>query len=94
MTSDEKREQLRELSGQETLIFLSEEHFDEAIVGVTLDGQVVYDRDGIIQQLIKVDKMEEEDALEHFDYNIWGSYIEDGPIFITQWYKEYENAPN
>lgn len=83
MTNEESRDQLRESSGHETLIFLSEEHFDEAIVGVTLDGQVVYDRDIILQQLIKVDEMDEEDALDHFCYNIWGSYIENGPIFIT-----------
>jgi hypothetical protein len=87
MTSDmqslELREHIRELSGHETLIFLSEEYFDEVIVGVTLEGQVVYDRDGIIRQLMRVEEMEEEDALDHFGYNVHGSHIEGGPIFIT-----------
>jgi hypothetical protein len=87
MTSDmqslELREHIREISGHETLIFLSEEYFDEVIVGVTLEGQVVYDRDGIIRQLMRVEEMEEEDALDHFDYNVHGSHIEGGPIFIT-----------
>ena len=87
MTSDmqslELREHIRELSGYETLIFLSEEYFDEVIVGVTLEGQVVYYRDGIIRQLMRVEEMEEEDALDHFYYNVQGSHIEGGPIFIT-----------
>jgi hypothetical protein len=32
---------------------------------------------------MRVEEMEEEDALDHFDYNVHGSHIEGGPIFIT-----------
>lgn len=80
---EESRENIREVTGHESLIFLREPHFDEAIVGVTLEGQVVYDRDTIIQQLINVDQLTEEDAWDHFDYNVHGTHIQDGPVFIN-----------
>lgn len=60
--------------------------FEEAIIGLDTSGEVfrvMYDIDAIISILIKRDKMTEEDALEHFNYNIQGSYVGEGtPIYV------------
>lgn len=83
MSSQEYREYLREVSGHETLIFLTEPHFDAAVIGVTLEGRVVYDEEVVRLQLMNVDGMDQEGATEYFDFNIAGAYVEGGPIFMS-----------
>jgi hypothetical protein len=60
--------------------------FEEAIIGLDTSGEVfriVYDIDTIIQILMDRDGMTEEDALEHFSYNIQGSYVGEGtPLYV------------
>lgn len=57
--------------------------FDEAIIGQTTKGLVVYNIATIIELLMERDGMTEEEALEFFDFNIDGSYMgEQTPIFI------------
>ena len=61
--------------------------FDEAIIGLDTTSaeifRVVYDIDKIIEILMERDEMTEEDALEHFSYNIQGSYVGEGtPIYV------------
>ena len=57
--------------------------YDEALVGVTTDGLAVYDNYKIISILMERDGMDEDEAIEFFDFNIAGSYIgEETPIFM------------
>ena len=61
--------------------------FDEAIIGLTRDiatssPRVCYDIALILEALI-LEGMTEEDAIEHFEYNISGAYVGPStPIFI------------
>ncbi len=43
--------------------------YEDAAVGVTLDGQVVYDYDAMIRVLQDRDGMTQEEAIEWIDYN-------------------------
>lgn len=57
--------------------------YDDAIIGQTTKGLVVYNIATIIELLMERDGMTEEEALEFFDFNIDGSYMGDQtPIFI------------
>ena len=60
--------------------------FEEAIIGLDASQEVVrvvYDIDAIISILMERDEMTEEDALEHFGYNIQGAYVGEGtPIYV------------
>ena len=57
--------------------------YDEALVGVTTDGLAVYDNYKIISILMERDGMDEDEAIEFFDFNIAGSYMgEETPIFM------------
>ena len=63
---------------------LTADGFDAAIVGITesFPIRVIYDQDTCIRVLI-ADGMSEEDALEHFTFNVAGGYVgEHTPIFI------------
>lgn len=60
--------------------------FDDAIVGI---GQqfnthfVVYDYDQVIQTLIDRDGMDEEGAIEYFEFNVVGAWVgEATPCFV------------
>jgi len=63
--------------------FLIADGFDEAIVGVNaLTLQIIYNIDKIIDILIS-EGMTEEEAREHFEFNVLGAYVgEQTPIFI------------
>ena len=61
------------------------EEFDRAVLGTSqrigMEDCKVYDVNEVL--LILMQDMSEEDALEHFDYNIAGSYVgETTPIFL------------
>ena len=52
--------------------------FDAAIMGTIWDGErtrVVYDTESILEILTVRDEMTYEEAVEHFDFNIAGSYM-------------------
>ena len=44
--------------------------FDEAAVGTTEDGRIVYDFDRMAEILCKRDEMSKEEAEEYLDYNV------------------------
>lgn len=56
--------------------------FDDCIVGyVSRQGQptiLLYSEDLIINSLMKNDGMDYDEAVEHFEFNIAGSYMGDG----------------
>lgn len=43
--------------------------FDECIVGVTIEGQVVYDVNKMIEQMMSQDGMDQDIAQEYFYFN-------------------------
>jgi hypothetical protein len=58
--------------------------YDSAIIGVSTDGIVVYDLEGIIKILMERDSMDYEEAQEFIDYNIVGAHIGDTtPILVN-----------
>jgi len=73
----------------EGLLFLSEREFDAAILGVAerigMSPIVAYDTAKILDILCERDGMEDDEALEFFEFNIAGAYVGDRtPIFIGQ----------
>ncbi len=65
---------------------LKADGFDAAIIGIDSKQRMVYSIEKILAILID-DDMNEEDALEHFYYNIAGSYVGDyTPIYIWEYH--------
>lgn len=89
---DEPAERLNireDLAGQwdTELLFLSEEEFDEAIIGVSErigdEPVVAYDTTKIVEILSR--SMTVDEAYEYFEFNILGAYVgKKTPIFITR----------
>tara|TARA_R110002051_G_C8587665_1_gene478287 strand:+ start:454 stop:723 length:270 start_codon:yes stop_codon:yes gene_type:complete len=64
---------------------LKADGFDDAILGIDSKQRMVYSIEKILEILQK-DDMSEEDALEHFYYNIEGSYVGDyTPLYIFEY---------
>lgn len=59
------------------------EVLDAAVLGVTLDGRVIYDGYLMVKLTVEADNMDEQDALEWLQHNVWqteyGNYP--GPVF-------------
>jgi hypothetical protein len=63
---------------------LKADGFDDAIIGIDSKQRMVYSIEKILQ-ILQDDDMTQEDALEHFYYNIDGSYVGDyTPIYIWE----------
>ena len=81
------RDELADEHGAD-LLFLSEDFFDAAIVGVTQGSQVVYDMDLMVDLFATNNECTEEEAMEYLDFNTWCAYVgELTPVFITKWDK-------
>ena len=61
-------EQIREELPEDSLV-LDNQSYDNSIIGVTLDGRVVYDYDLMIQELMADDNCSVEDAIDWIEYN-------------------------
>jgi len=73
------------------LLFLSEEEFDEAIIGVAErigeEPVVAYDTTKIVEVLSR--SMTVDEAYEYFEFNILGAYVGlKTPLFITTAFKQ------
>ena len=79
------RDALCDMGHEEAVIFDGPD-YDEAIVGVTDDGRVVYDYDAMVKILVDRDGMEELEALEFIEYNTIRAipYVENGPIVMSR----------
>lgn len=80
--------ELREEVAEANEDMLFADGFDAAIIGVVEGpGQLpvaLYDKDIIISILMKEDDMDEQSALDFFEYNILGAYMgENTPLFAT-----------
>ena len=78
-----KIDQIAEDNGDEEMLVA--DGLDPAIVGVTEASEpvVVYDYDKCIEVFRIIDKMDEEDAIEHMSFNVTGAYVgRRTPIFV------------
>jgi len=61
--------------------------FDQAIIGLCIEcspARVVYDKQKMVEILMKEDEMPEEDAIDFLEYNTWNAYVGEGtPIYVT-----------
>tara|TARA_R110000868_G_scaffold229989_3_gene483120 strand:- start:599 stop:859 length:261 start_codon:yes stop_codon:yes gene_type:complete len=79
--SSSKLQQILELYPDDT--FVIADGLDDAIIGVDDNNlKIVYDIDEVINILI-INGMDVDEAIEHYEYNIAGSYVgENTPSFI------------
>ena len=82
----EIQEGLSEIYGEGLMFLEPGWQFDRAIVGVAercaMEHVVVYDRYEIIEALIR-DGLDEEEAVEFYEFNILGAYAgERSPMYI------------
>jgi hypothetical protein len=69
--------------------FLKANGLDSAVIGVQVGEpmRLIYSVSKVIEHLITEDEMSLEDALEHFEFNIRGSYAgEQTPIWCDDMY--------
>jgi hypothetical protein len=69
--------------------FLKADGLDSAVIGVEIGEpmRLIYSVTKIIEILMNDDEMSMEDALEHFEFNIRGSYVgEQTPIWCDDMY--------
>jgi hypothetical protein len=68
--------------------FLKADGFDEAVIGVEIPSmRLIYSVIKVIETLITEEEMNLDDALEHFEFNIRGSYVgELTPIWCDDMY--------
>jgi hypothetical protein len=67
--------------------------FDEAIIGQVRgeeEDRAVYSYNKMVNILMERDGMEREGAIEYIEYNVLGSYIENGPIYVEEPGEELE----
>ena len=62
------RELLSEMGYEDSVVFESPD-FDDAIVGVSESGNVIYDYELMVKSLVENEGMSEIDAIEWIDYN-------------------------
>lgn len=63
--------------------FLKADGFDDAVIGYDMSFRLIYSTTKCIEILVE-EGMTEEEALEHFDYNVAGSYMgEKTPIWCN-----------
>lgn len=56
--------------------------YDEAIIGITDDGRLVYSKEIMVRLLCR--EMTEEDAWEFLAYNCFNAYVgEQTPVFVN-----------
>ena len=69
---------------EETAYVFDNPSYDDAIIGVSDDGRVVYDFEMMVQNLMAEDDMSAEGAAEFIQYNSIraASYVPNGPIVM------------
>jgi len=79
-----KREEISE--DYPDLLVMDPIYLDEAILGVVTRiglGAVCYDTNKVIELLMSNENMTEEEAVEHMEYNMKGSWVgETTPVFL------------
>lgn len=80
---EENRQTLVDLGYEDAQVF-DNPSFDNAIIGVSHDGRVVYSFDKMVECLAEEEGMEYEDAVEFIECNTLRSlpYIDKAPIVV------------
>ena len=70
--------------GYEDAVVFENPDYDNAIIGVSSDGRVIYDYDLMIEHLMRKDGMDEMEAADFIGYNTIraAEYYQDGPIVM------------
>ena len=64
-------------------VALKADGFDDAIIGASTTGLVVYDYDKCVDIIIKEQNFKYIDAIEYMEFNVVNAYMREGtPIFI------------
>jgi hypothetical protein len=63
-----KRELLCDMGYEDSIVFENPD-YEQAIVGISIDGNVVYDYNLMVEELIE-EGMTSEEAVEFIDYNV------------------------
>lgn len=66
--NQEIRQALCDMDHEDAVVFDNPD-YDDAIIGVTDEGQVIYDYDEMVKCLMKKDGIEELEAMEFIEYN-------------------------
>lgn len=95
MEDKEFRKKLNEYGEENELeiILLDNPSFDRSIIGVTMNGAVIYDFDLMVEELMEDDEIEELEAIEFIEYNTIRAVAymgENAPIIMTS-KKEIDN---
>ena len=81
-----KRDILCEMGYDDAVVFDNPD-YDDAIIGVTDEGRVVYVFDAMVKILVERDGMDETEAIEFIEYNTIRALPyagENPPIIMTQ----------
>lgn len=86
------RDALCDMGHEEAVIF-DDPNYDDAIVGVTDEGRVVYDYDKMVHCLRIDDGMSEEEAIDFIEFNTIRAlaYVENGPIIMNRLHLEEDD---
>lgn len=72
-------------NGYESVVYLVNYSYDNALIGVSEDGRAIYDYDKMVEWLMKEEGWTAEEAVEWIDYNTIRAlpYMgEDAPIIM------------
>lgn len=67
MINKELRESIATIN--ENAVLFDNPEFDNSIIGMTFDGNVVYNYEKMVEELMHDDSISEEEAIEFIDYN-------------------------
>jgi len=68
------------------------EYLDDAIIGISTKGTLIYDIDRLHRIFVEAEGMSEEDAWDHLGFNLDSAYVgEYTPIQIHILNEEYEH---
>lgn len=85
-----KRQLLCDMGYEDSIIFENPD-YDSAIVGVSDNGEIIYDFDKMVQHLVEHEDMTEEEAADFISYNSIRSlpYVGEGaPIIMYSLWEE------
>ena len=58
--------------------------FNDAIIGTTDDGRIVYSKTLMLENLVLTQDMDATEALEYLNYNTWSAYVgEFTPLYVN-----------
>lgn len=86
-----RRDEICDMGYEDAIVFDNPD-YDSAIVGVSTNGQVIYDFDLMVEELVRTDNMSPEDAVDFICYNTIRAldYMESGPIVMYRLGWDYD----